>query len=138
MLLTKMKFIVLISIFFFSIISNVSSYSSSYKSSFVRRLSTHARNPLEKRNPNNYSNSTSLTSTGNGSILKLAEHKIECPNGQALNAIHMWGKWYALSNDEFAFEFNCLPNESFGVKNNLKTNEIIINKDPALRIQLMF
>lgn len=130
-LMKKMKFIIFSSVFLFSIISKGSSYSSSYNSSFERRLSTNSKNPLENRNQKRYSFSTPLTSTGKGSILKLAEHKIECPKDQALNAIHMWGKWNTFSDNQFAYEFHCLPSKSLGEESNKKTKEVAIDKDPA-------
>jgi hypothetical protein len=127
----KMKFIIFSSIFLFSIISKSSSYSSSYNTSLERRLSTQLKNPLEKRNEKRYNKSTALTTTGKGSILKLAEHKIECPKGQALNAIHMWGQFSVLSDNKFAYEFNCLPNKSLGQEINKKTAESAVNSKDA-------
>lgn len=133
----KMKFIIFSSIFLFSIISKGSSYSLSYNSSFERRLSTHARNPLENRNQEKYSHSTALTTTGKGSILKLAEHKIECPKGQALNAIHLWGKWHAFSDNEFAYQFNCLQIKTLEQENNKKSREVAVNKDPSDSVDIL-
>jgi len=130
-LMKKMKFIIFSSIFLFSIITKTSSYGSLHNSSFERRLSAYSKHPLENRNKTKYSHSTLLTSSGKGSILKLAEHKIECPKEQALNAIHMWGKWHAFSDNEFAYEFNCLPCKSSSPQeNHEKTIETAINNDP--------
>lgn len=130
-LMKKMKLIIFSSIFLFSIISKASSYSSSYNSSVLRRLNTHSKNPLEKRDPIKYSQSTNLTTTGKGSILKLAEHKIGCPRGQALNAIHLWGKWNAFSENQFAYQYKCLKRNFFGQERIKKTHEVPVNKDPA-------
>lgn len=134
----KMKFIIFSSIFLFSIISKSSSYTSSYNSSFEKRLSTYAKNPLEKRNQTKYPQSTKLTSTGKGSILNLSLHKIECPDGKALNAIHMWGKWNAFSDNQFAYQFNCLESKSLtGQEINKKSAEAQVGKDPADSLNIL-
>jgi len=87
---------------------------------------TSSKDPLEKRNTSNFNRSTQSTDTGKGSIMKLAEHHIQCGEGEALSGYHLWGESRMLGSNKIGMEFNCvkLP-PSIIAKKHVKRTELI-------------